>query len=1244
MQYKTIDEPAQFPKDYLKGVEDPISTECDYVYVGNNQFGMSQKGAIRWSKGNQCAGSGNQPWSVAWDGDNGYKQILAHYYTGIDILGGSGEKIAPDYRWNLLKYNSLAVNATGGYDIRIQLQNTSTTDWELNKIILGYQWTARDAPFVQGAWKQLTYLSEGINKGMPLEMPPPSIPTELGGNVTLHLDLQYQDNNGQWHWFSEQTPNAWPDATIDIDNVTGPTATPTATAESPTPTLSLSTPILISTSTSTPTFTPAPVLFKSLEFVDWNLNIWTGTGGYQPCTTYPYISCSATVTNTQTNPDRLDFDITYNYNDNHSIFGSDFWIDIRFKTNVFNTDVPIYWKISGDAMPTRWITTQYSGTADYGSKTSPITGLKGNWVIPSQPYSYDKSTFHFVRTTGGPDKLVRTDTWQFAIATYNINCKFSEWKHWIQQYQSTRQMSSENGFAFAISNSDRITSQAAMLTRLEEEILSTTIAGQRYVDLYYTHGFEIAAILNNNPDLADQGLDVIDALTPNLQALLDGQGGSATITNAQVQQAQAFLDAILPYASLQLQQAIADERASHPLEQLNGITMSQAWAYLNNEQIPTAIPTPTLSPTPTITNTPTTTPFPTFTPTAQTPVSIDIPIASNSDDAEESASGSVSLSSSDLELIRDADNQQVGLRFTNVTIPQGTTILNAYIQFTVDETTSEATTLTLQGEANDNPVTFGYSTSNKISTRPPTTSSVAWNPSAWLTLNESGTNQRTTDLTLIIQEIVNRSGWNSGNALAILMTGTGKRVAVAYEGGANSAPRLHVEYTTSSAATATPAPTNTPTNTPIPGVVFSDGFESGDLSAWSSSSTDGGDLFASAQAAAVGSYGMEALIDDTMDIDVTDVSPNNETHYSARFYLNPNSVNLPNNESMYVFTGSDDAYNWKLCLGMRRMAEYYALTLCGQNDANAWFEGRSAYITDDWQAVEIEWQAASAVGTNDGFAKLWINDVLVDTLGGLDTDASRISRISLGATDSIPAGASGSVYFDAFESRQGDPIGLDPSGPALSAPLIDLVFKDDFESNGFSLWGSTTLGGDLSVSSPSAIFGSYGMQALINDTVSINAADTSPADEAQYHARFYLDPNSISIPNNNGFSIFSAGGDAGSVFRVTLNNSGGSYTLQTQAYHDAGGMVSGQPIVITDEPQMIEIAFQAANASGANDGYLELWVNDVLVNTIANLDNDTRLVDHVNLGATSGVDAGTSGTLYFDQFEARRNTHIGYYP
>ena len=141
------------------------------------------------------------------------------------------------------------------------------------------------------------------------------------------------------------------------------------------------------------------------------------------------------------------------------------------------------------------------------------------------------------------------------------------------------------GISFAIGNLDRIAEQAALLYRVRDEVLNATGEGRRYIDLYYAHSAEIAWIMDTHFDLAEQGLDVIDALTPNLQALLDGQGNAATITNAQIQQAQAFLDALLPYASPALQQAIADERAHRPLESMAGMNMDQAWAYLNGYQL-----------------------------------------------------------------------------------------------------------------------------------------------------------------------------------------------------------------------------------------------------------------------------------------------------------------------------------------------------------------------------------------------------------------------------------------------------------------------------------------------------------------------------------------------------------------------------------------------------------------------------------------------------------------------------------
>lgn len=168
-------------------------------------------------------------------------------------------------------------------------------------------------------------------------------------------------------------------------------------------------------------------------------------------------------------------------------------------------------------------------------------------------------------------------------------------------------------------------------------------------------------------------------------------------------------------------------------------------------------------------------------------------VATGNDDAEEKASGSMSLDSSDLELVDDGGIQRVGMRWTGVTIPRGATIVRAWIQFKVDEVGSAATSLTLRAHAVDNAAAFA-STARNLSLRPLTTASVAWAPPAWPTTGQAGTAQRTTDLTAIVQEVVNRTGWNSGNALAVIVTGTGKRTARAFEGEAAAAAQLHIEY------------------------------------------------------------------------------------------------------------------------------------------------------------------------------------------------------------------------------------------------------------------------------------------------------------------------------------------------------------------------------------------------------------------------------------------------------------------
>lgn len=178
-------------------------------------------------------------------------------------------------------------------------------------------------------------------------------------------------------------------------------------------------------------------------------------------------------------------------------------------------------------------------------------------------------------------------------------------------------------------------------------------------------------------------------------------------------------------------------------------------------------------------------------------MTVEVAVADSRDDAEEAMNGQVYVDSSDLELVYDsynsAGNQTVGLRFAEVGIPPGATIVNAWVQFQVDEVGSNGCVLTVRGQAADNAVGFGE-VAGDISSRPLTGASVNWTPDAWPVVNAAGVSQRTPNLDAVIQEIVNRPNWSGGNALVIVLSGSGKRVAESFDGSPTAAPRLHVEF------------------------------------------------------------------------------------------------------------------------------------------------------------------------------------------------------------------------------------------------------------------------------------------------------------------------------------------------------------------------------------------------------------------------------------------------------------------
>jgi hypothetical protein len=143
-------------------------------------------------------------------------------------------------------------------------------------------------------------------------------------------------------------------------------------------------------------------------------------------------------------------------------------------------------------------------------------------------------------------------------------------------------------------------------------------------------------------------------------------------------------------------------------------------------------------------------------------------------------------------------NMGGAMRFIPVNIPRGSNIENAYITLYSHNNSITIVNTYLSGQASNNSEAF--STLADYNNRPKT-ALIAWdNIPAW----ENRVYYNSPDISSIIQTIVNRPGWNAGNALVIFWDDhDGRstpyecryRAGRSYDGSTTYAPKLHIEYT-----------------------------------------------------------------------------------------------------------------------------------------------------------------------------------------------------------------------------------------------------------------------------------------------------------------------------------------------------------------------------------------------------------------------------------------------------------------
>lgn len=182
-------------------------------------------------------------------------------------------------------------------------------------------------------------------------------------------------------------------------------------------------------------------------------------------------------------------------------------------------------------------------------------------------------------------------------------------------------------------------------------------------------------------------------------------------------------------------------------------------------------------------------------------VELDLQVATSEDDAYELGDGGFSYTTNTIHTLSHTDPTHnfyrcAGMRFQSVAIPKGATISRAYIEAFVSSLyMSDDPNLKIYGNAVDDANDFN--TEADVIGRARTTAFTSWVQNG---IGHSDWKQ-SPDISSVIQEIVDRASWASGNSIVLLLIANtdvaqtyGLQVDAWNYSDHSHAPKLHIEY------------------------------------------------------------------------------------------------------------------------------------------------------------------------------------------------------------------------------------------------------------------------------------------------------------------------------------------------------------------------------------------------------------------------------------------------------------------
>ncbi|NVJ59821.1 MAG: PQQ-binding-like beta-propeller repeat protein [Gammaproteobacteria bacterium] len=192
---------------------------------------------------------------------------------------------------------------------------------------------------------------------------------------------------------------------------------------------------------------------------------------------------------------------------------------------------------------------------------------------------------------------------------------------------------------------------------------------------------------------------------------------------------------------------------------------------------------------------------------ATDPVALSQVNDSNDDAYQRRTGNQVEYTTPSIEIVDSSNVSIIGLRFSDLDIPQGAIITDASITFSTYETRLGSPTFTITGEnVGDSPSFAGFRLSDRLAAWGTTTTAL-WTPEETAApdplVDTNGntnppTSYSTSNLATVVQEIVNNGDWCGANNMSFYITSTlsqaSLREFITYDSNPLYAPKLRVEF------------------------------------------------------------------------------------------------------------------------------------------------------------------------------------------------------------------------------------------------------------------------------------------------------------------------------------------------------------------------------------------------------------------------------------------------------------------